>query len=123
MTLNDLQDATYINLETFRKNGTGVKTPLWQTTEGNTMYVWTAAGSWKVKRIRNNPDVRLCESDAQGNPKGEWIAAKAEVLESAAAEVEQRKRMAAKYKLFFQVFRVLALSRRTEHTVIAIKDV
>lgn len=38
-----LHQATYINLETFRKNGVGVKTPVWQTSEAGTIYVWTYA--------------------------------------------------------------------------------
>jgi len=122
MTLHELADATYINLETFRKNGEGVKTPLWQTTEGAVMYAWTQADSGKVKRIRNNPNVRLCESDARGNPKSEWISARAEIRDSTEEEAKQRKRMATKYGLLFQAFRLMAALRGTEHVVIAIRS-
>ena len=115
-----LQQATYINLETFRKNGIGVKTPVWQTSEAGTIYVWTQAESWKVKRIRANPQVRLCASDGRGNPQGDWHDGQARILDGAADEVQQRKRMAAKYGLFFQLFRLMALFRRTTYTVIAI---
>jgi hypothetical protein len=45
----------YISLETFRKNGPGVKTPIWFVMHKNAFYVYTEADSWKVKRIRNNP--------------------------------------------------------------------
>ncbi len=115
-----LHQATYINLETFRKNGTGVKTPVWQTSEAGTIYVWTQADSWKVKRIRANPHVRLCVSDARGNPQGAWYEGQARILAGAAAEAQQRQRMAAKYGLFFQLFRLMAIFRRTTYAVIAI---
>ena len=44
----------YLNLETFRKNGESMKTPVWFVQDGETIYVQTAANSGKVKRIRNN---------------------------------------------------------------------
>ena len=121
-TMSDqaLQQATYINLETFRKNGVGVKTPVWQTSEAGTIYVWTQAESWKVKRIRANPRVRLCASDARGNPLGDWHDGQARIVDGADAEAQQRKRMAAKYGLFFHLFRLMALFRRTTYAVIAI---
>ena len=49
----------YISLETFKKNGQGVKTPVWFVLQNDAFYVYTEADSWKVKRIRNNPRVRV----------------------------------------------------------------
>lgn len=115
-----LQQATYINLETFRQNGVGVKTPVWQTSEEGVLYVWTPAASGKVKRVRRNPQVRLCPSDARGNPQGAWITGQARLLEEPGAEAAQRQRMAAKYGLFFYFFRLIGLVRRTRYAVLAI---
>ena len=42
----------YLNLETFRKNGDGVKTPVWFAQEGESLYVMTIPTSGKAKRIR-----------------------------------------------------------------------
>ena len=120
MEFKDIGNPTYIALETFRKNGVGVKTPVWQTSEAGTIYVWTQADSGKVKRIRNNPQVRLCASDARGNPQSEWIDGQAQILDGAPAEAQQRKRMAAKYGLLFYAFRLMALFRRSTYAVIAI---
>ncbi|KAA3662518.1 MAG: PPOX class F420-dependent oxidoreductase, partial [Chloroflexi bacterium] len=47
MTLSTLGDAQYIALETFRKNGTGVITPVWVAGENGSLFVWTDADSWK----------------------------------------------------------------------------
>lgn len=119
-TVADLENAQYINLETFRKNGTGVKTPVWQVAEGGTLYVWTQADSWKVKRIRNNAHVRVCQSDARGNPESEWVDAEAKVLESADVQAAQHKRMVKKYGLFYRMFWLLSKIRRADYTVVAI---
>jgi PPOX class probable F420-dependent enzyme len=38
----------HISLETFKKNGQGVKTPVWFVLHENAFYVYTEADSWKV---------------------------------------------------------------------------
>lgn len=72
----------YINLESFKKDGNGVKTPVWfaEAPDG-TIYAYTVAHSWKVKRIRNNPRVRIAPSDVKGNVEGNWVEATAKILE------------------------------------------
>ncbi len=63
----------YLNIETFRKNGQGVKTPVWFVQDGETFYVRTIAGSGKVKRVRNNGKARIVPCEANGTPHGEWV--------------------------------------------------
>ena len=118
LTLNDLRDAKYVNLETFRKNGQGVKTPIWQTMEGDTMYMWTPANSWKVKRIRNNPKVRVCESTANGTPKSDWIEAQAQISDDPEIQQKMARRMTAKYGLSYHFFRLISKLWRTEYIVL-----
>ena len=72
-TLTQLGAAQYIALETYKKNGEAVKTPVWVTQEAGKLYVITEGHSWKVKRIRNNPRVRIAQSDARGNVQGDWV--------------------------------------------------
>lgn len=73
----------YLNLESYRKNGQGVRTPLWFAEENGAFYVYTLADSWKVKRIRNNSQVKIVPSDVRGNPRGDWIPATARILDLA----------------------------------------
>ena len=80
MEFKDIGNPTYIALETFRKSGAGVVTPVWVVAENGKLYVWTVDNSGKVKRIRNNPRVRIAVSDAKGAPKSEWVEAQAQVL-------------------------------------------
>jgi len=67
----------YLNLETFRKTGVGVRTPVWFVMEGDTLYVRTVADSGKVKRIRNNPQVNIAPCKMDGALLGEWNPAEA----------------------------------------------
>lgn len=107
MTLNDVQNAKYIALETFRKSGQGVITPVWMAADGGNFYVWTGGSSGKAKRIRANRRVRLCASDMRGTPEGEWMEAQARVLDQPADVQTTERRMAAKYGLIFRLFGVM----------------
>jgi uncharacterized protein len=69
--------AKYLNLETFRKSGVGVRTPVWFAPDGPVFYVYTAPDAGKIKRIRNNPKVRVAPCTFRGEPRGAWIEARA----------------------------------------------
>jgi hypothetical protein len=71
----------YLNLETLRKTGTPVRTPLWFAEENGLLYVYSLADAGKVKRIRNNPRVRVAPCDMRGNLKGDWVDGQARLLE------------------------------------------
>lgn len=78
----------YLNLETFKKNGQGVKTPVWFALDPAVnldslearLFVYTIGVSGKIKRIRSNPKVRIAPCDMRGNVTGQWVAAQAEIL-------------------------------------------
>jgi PPOX class probable F420-dependent enzyme len=71
----------YISLETFKKNGEGVKTPVWFVLHNDALYVYTEADSWKVKRIRNNPRARVAVCNVRGRVRGPWLEATASIVE------------------------------------------
>src|SRR3981081_3426816 len=86
-----LQGHKYINVETFRKNGQGVRTPVWFTLDPEQgapekLYVYSTADSGKAKRIRNNGRVRVAPSDVRGKLLGESIEARAEIVTGQEAE-------------------------------------
>lgn len=85
--LGELQDANFVLLTTFRKDGTPVGTPVWAVARDDKLYVWTVTDSWKVKRIRRNPEVTLQPCDARGRTHGAVAAGTARILD--AAETEQ----------------------------------
>ena len=79
--LEQFAGQKYISIETFKKSGEGVKTPVWFVLHHGAFYVYTEADSWKVKRIRNNPKVRVAVSDIRGNVKGPFLDATATLVE------------------------------------------
>jgi len=111
MTLKQFEKQQYLNIETFRKNGQGVKTPVWFVQDGETLHVWTQAGSGKAKRIRNNSKVRVAPSTASGEPTGVWLDAHASADESAAAIKHVETLMKKKYKTMFYIFGMLGRLR------------
>ena len=75
-----LTTETYINLATFRRNGTAVETPVWFAILGGKLYVVTDGTSAKVKRIRATQRVRLASCNVWGGGTGDWIDGTGRIL-------------------------------------------
>lgn len=95
-TLSDIGNAKYVLLTTFKKDGSGVPTPLWAAMDGDRMLMWTVTDSWKVKRIRRTDRVTVAACDVRGHPKGPQIDATAAVLDDAGTD-RAREVIARKY--------------------------
>ena len=65
---SQFSNEKYINLETFRGQGTSVF-----VIDGRILYIRTDMSSGKVKRAKNNPRVRITPCNIRGQPKGKWI--------------------------------------------------
>jgi hypothetical protein len=79
----DVYSSQYLLLSTFRKDGTAVGTPVWAATESGRLFVWTETDSFKVKRIRRNPEVMVQPCTHGGSPRGVAIRGRAELLDDA----------------------------------------
>ncbi len=79
--IDTLGKTRYVNLETFRKNGTGVRTPVWVARSGNELGIFTNGDSYKVKRLRRNPNIRIAECGVRGALKGPWHDGAARLVE------------------------------------------
>ena len=109
----------YVNLETYRRNGEGVRTPLWFVEDSGVLYMRTPAASAKVKRIRNNPRVRVVPSNVSGNPKGEWIGGEARLIP--AEETERVNQLVKrKYGLLKRLIDIRSWLKGTKYMVIAV---
>ncbi|MGX1135316.1 PPOX class probable F420-dependent enzyme [Streptomyces glaucescens] len=86
----------YLLITSYRRNGTGVDTPVWVVEDDGALGVWTVADSWKVKRIRNNARVRVAPCDVRGNRTGDALEATAEICD-AATTARYRALIARKY--------------------------
>ena len=68
-------------LQTRRRDGTWVTTPVNPLVEGDHVYFRTWHTSGKAKRLRNYADVRFTPSTARGRPTGSWMFGNATRLE------------------------------------------
>ncbi len=68
-----LEKQKYINLETYKKSGQAVKTPVWFMISDGLIFVYTTQNTGKAKRIKNNQKVRVMPCGMRGEPKGDWI--------------------------------------------------
>ena len=85
--LDQFLDQKYINLETYKKDGTHVRTPVWFVIDNDLIYVITRESTGKVKRLKNNHDVRIVLCSFKGEPKNEWIKGKAEKITGEKADM------------------------------------
>ena len=97
--LEPFLDQKYINLETYKKDGTSIRTPVWFVIDKNLIYVITRESTGKVKRLRNNQNVRIVPCSFKGEPKNEWVKGAAEKITGDEADkvIKLRKK---KYGMF-----------------------
>ena len=91
-------DGKYISLTSFRQDGTGVATPVWFAGDNGHLLVETDADSYKVKRIRRDPHVRIALCDARGRIRGEAVDADARILPADERERVERL-LSRKYRI------------------------
>jgi uncharacterized protein len=78
-------DHKYLNLESFKRDGTPVQTPVWFAEEQGVLYVYTLANAGKVKRIRRHPRIRLAPCTMRGTVIGPWVEADATIVDAMTA--------------------------------------
>ncbi len=111
----------YLNMETFRKNGTGVKTPVWFVEEDGTLFVRTEASSGKVKRIRNNGRVHIAPCKMDGTLLSDWVEASAQVVNGPKMDHTVDRLLSNKYGLMKFLFGLASTIRRRKSAIIEIK--
>jgi PPOX class probable F420-dependent enzyme len=122
------RDQKYLSLETFKKNGEGVKTPVWfaddprsdLSGDGARLYIYTIGNTGKVKRIHNNPRVRIAPCTIRGELLGEWFDAIAGIVTGEEATYGMRL-LNLKYFPWKQLLGFVALFSRRERIVMAIR--
>lgn len=118
----NLAGEKYINLETYRKSGRGVRTPVWfvESSNGDSriLYVRTSDDTGKYKRIRNNPSVQIAMCDMRGSIKGEWVKGEARIA-SKEEKLKAFKMLEKKYGIMYKLTRMFRSGKN--YVVIAIR--
>jgi PPOX class probable F420-dependent enzyme len=120
--LDAFESQSYLNLETYRKTGRGVRTPVWfaaapASAGGWKLYVYSTADSGKAKRIRRTGVVKIAPCNARGRVTGSWIAAHAVIV---GAE-EFANGMQLLNRKYWPWKRILDLFARHERVMFAIR--
>jgi PPOX class probable F420-dependent enzyme len=66
----EIHGQRYISLATFRKSGVAVYTPIWFAEDDIKLFFMTNSKLGKVKRIRNNPQVKIAPCTMRGKITG-----------------------------------------------------
>ena len=107
----------YINLSTRKRDGSFVNTPVWFAQEGetNNYYVYSLNNSGKVKRIRNFPDVKVAACNFSGKLKGNWVDAKADLVDESENIKTAYECLRNKYGIRFRVGDYFSWIKGTYH--------
>ena len=114
---DQLTQRQYINLETFRKSGEGVKTPVWFVQDGETIFECTAVNSGKVKRIHNNTHINIATRKADGALLGELVPALARELKDEEIDRKVNRLLERKYGLLKKMFGLVSALQSHKDTI------
>jgi uncharacterized protein len=120
--LSHLAGEKYINLETYRKSGQGVRTPVWFVEmingDGSVLYVRTSDDTGKYKRVRNNPSVQIAPCNMRGSVKGNWVKGEARIADEE-EKIKAFKMLEKKYGIIYKMTRMFLSGKN--YVVIAIR--
>jgi len=84
--LEQFSKQKYINLETYKRDSISVKTPVWFVIDNDLIYIITRESTGKVKRLKNNQNVRVVPCSFKGEIKNEWVNGKAQKVTGSEAD-------------------------------------
>jgi PPOX class probable F420-dependent enzyme len=101
--LEALFPGRYLSVTSFKRDGTGIATPVWFVSDGRRLFAFTDLHSPKIWRIRHNPHVLVASCRVNGELRREPFRAHAEVL-TAEVDLERvQKLLLERYKISYRV--------------------
>ncbi len=101
--LEALFPGRYLSVTSFKRDGTGVATPVWFVSDGRRLFAFTDLNSWKVRRIRRNPSVLVASCRPGGKLRREPVAARAEVLTTTPELERVQQLLLARYRFSYRL--------------------
>jgi PPOX class probable F420-dependent enzyme len=103
----------YLSVTSFKRDGTGVATPVWFVSDGKRLFALTDLHSAKVRRMRRDPRVLVASCRVDGKLRSEPVPARVAVL-TATPELEHvQKLLIDRYKISYRlVMLIYRLGRR-----------
>jgi PPOX class probable F420-dependent enzyme len=111
-----LEQQQYIALRTFRQNGEAVDTPVWFAEHEGIIYIETSAYSGKVKRIKQNPNVKVIPCNLKGDLLGPAMPGRAHIITITQEMFQAKGALHHKYgftrQAYYFVIKTIALVRK-----------
>jgi len=76
LNLQDISNQKYLSIETYRKNNQSVQTPVWFVIYKDMIHVVTRDKTGKIRRLRNNNNVRIALCTFNGKVIDQWFSGK-----------------------------------------------
>jgi uncharacterized protein len=103
-----LRGHKYCVLVTYKRTGEAVPTPVWFGLENRTIYIRSEANAAKVRRIGNDPRVRVAPCDVRGKPLGPPAEGRARILGEPFEEARAEAALQANYGLGRRLYERIA---------------
>ncbi|WP_433527086.1 PPOX class F420-dependent oxidoreductase [Nocardia pseudovaccinii] len=117
MTWSEIAAGKYAMLTTYKKDGSPVGSPVWLAPRDGRIVVAANADSWKIKRIRRNPNVTLQLCNARGTTmRGDVVDGHAEIIDAPGTQ-QARALIRKKYGIVGALVAWSGKLRRTDNTV------
>ena len=101
--LDALFPGRYLSITSFKRDGTGVATPVWFVSDGTRLFALTHLNSAKIRRLRHTPRVLVAPCWVNGKLRREPMAAHAEVLTEDSDLERIQKLLLERYKISYRV--------------------
>src|SRR5690348_17018032 len=111
-TIEQLGQERYLLLETRKRDGSWVGTPVNLVVEGGRGFFKSYDPSGKAKRLRNFPDVRVAPCTMRGRVTGDFVTGRATLLDEESAEARRAGQLLASKHPLLQGRLVPAYHRR-----------
>jgi uncharacterized protein len=119
---SEFDHKEYLSLETYRKDGRSVRTPVWFLFHNGSFFIRTLANTGKIKRIRRNPEVKFAHCNERGEPTGEWLSGQANIA-GAQLSLEIDSLLTKKYGFRKRVFDLIVKIQRKKWVILQILPV
>lgn len=86
VTFAEVIRSKYVQLTTFTKDGRPKPTPIRGAPVNGKLLVFTGSDSWKVRRLRRDPRIRVAACTFRGHPTSDSVPAVATLLDRAGTE-------------------------------------
>jgi|TARA_B100001094_G_C17827675_1_gene621673 PPOX class probable F420-dependent enzyme len=105
MNINNFQDVEYINLVTYKNDGSTVTTPVWVAPHDDSLVITSSLNAGKVKRIRNNGKATIYATNQSGSQKlSESLDVKGSLITEPEEKAQAVDKIKNKYGLISKMF-------------------